>query len=189
MKKIIKIFAFLILIVITGIITVNLLLYFTYHFDVEYLTKTSHDGYDEYRTVVDTYECGMESQTEIIAEIYPDSTGKMIYTIYDVKIDGNGSADYTLRSLIPYDRSIKYTDDEMFVMDKQYIKFKVYSDTLYRKYKIEDDKLYLDKYSRYYPYEMGPDWGFIYNESLRSFADSFAFWKDIYYFYQDWRRK
>jgi len=177
MTKIIKYLLLLILLVIVMIIFKNMFLFFTYNFDVNYLENISVNNQSKkYDTSIDTYEGGYDLHKNIIIEFNEDSTGTYTTEYYYFKIDGNTSTSFTFHSLIPFDKEKKRIDVSPFIQEKEYLKiFEKNKDTIFVKYKIVNEKLFLDRNAQYKKYANNPEWGFMFN-SKPDFLDMLKFW-------------
>ncbi len=177
MSKIIKYLLLLILFVITVIIFKNMFLFFTYNLDIVYLGKASgNDKLQKFEAKIDTYEGGFDLRKKIVLEFNKDSTGTYTTEYYYFKTDGNTSSEFSFHSLLPFDEDKKTIDVKTFFQEKEYLKiFEEKKDTIFVKYKIEDEKLFLDKNAQYRKYHTNPEWGFKFN-SKPDFIDMFKFW-------------
>lgn len=177
MSRIIKYSLLLILFVITVIVFKNMFLFFTYKLDIVYLEKASaNNQHQKFEAKIDTYEGGFDLRKKIILEFNKDSTGTYTTEYYYYKTDGNTSSEFSFHSLLPFDKDKKTVDESPFIQEKEYLKiFGKDKDTIFVKYKIVDEKLFLDKNAQYKKYANNPEWGFMFN-SKPDFLDMFKFW-------------
>ncbi len=162
----------------------NLLLYFKYEHGNQALIKT--DGKSgvlqgSWHGVFDTYQCGLDERHDLTYEFSTDSTGVLYYTFYCDRIDGNIAMVYSWNSLLPFDKvnARKYVIH--LSVDETYIKYlpgeqSLYQDTVYSKYQVCFDSLFIDAAAWEYPYQDEPLWGFAFSERLATVSDLLKFW-------------
>ncbi len=175
MKIITKYFLIILLVIILISICKNIILFFSYNYDIEYATKVSEKE-NSFSALINSYEAGYEMQKDIRVTFFDNNTGEFNTEIYNFKIDGEVSEELSFHSLLPYDREKKEVISYKLIWSDDYLKIlESPNDTIFTKYKIINNKLYIDKNRHYTKYESSPEWGFSYNKGLK-FWDIFQFW-------------
>ncbi len=179
MKILIKYVVILILLIICLSILKNICLFFEYHHNTQHLSYRECTKADikVYEGIVDSYEGGYDARTYFKIAFVVNNNGYIYSKSFSKKIDGSVSNSYSFHSLLPYDKNeyletikkISKQDEYLLIYDDSD------SDTIYRKYKVVDEKLFLDKKTQYKKYNDNPEWGFIFN-SKPDFLDMFKFW-------------
>lgn len=160
-SRIIFVIAILILSIVLIPIAKNIYLYLTYEHGNNALLK-GKDG--RWVGIFDTYEHGMDERHVLHFDFVSDTSGYIYYQSYSVKINENYSSVYSWRSLLPFSESDARKYKSKILFDSEYITFlpgteSVWKDTLYSKYRVSSDSLFIDRSRKKYRYSDEPVWG------------------------------
>ncbi|MBZ0181133.1 MAG: hypothetical protein K8F60_01625 [Melioribacteraceae bacterium] len=181
MKILAKYYIVIILAIIFIPIFKNLYLYFDYYHNIKRLNNYNRDESNAkvFEAIVDSYEGGYDVRTYFKVVFEDNDKGYIYSKSFSNKIDGAVSSPFSFHSLLPYDKDVYLEIVRRFSKHKEYLliydKNSINIDTVYCKYKIDNNYLFLDKNKKYSNYYESPDWGFMYN-SKPNILDLFQFW-------------
>lgn len=176
-KRVVLIISAVVLGIILSILVKNFYLYSTYeHGNVALLKNKEGDWVG----VFDTWEHGIDERHVLKYEFNSDSSGFFYYEYYPVKVNGKRSSLYSWNSLLPFSEEHLKRYKTKVVMDSCYILYlpsenSLWPDSLYSKYEVRSDSLFIDRKRRKYRYNEEPIWGLDYSWKQR-FSRLFYFW-------------
>lgn len=175
--RVLLVITILILCIISVIIVKNIYLYYSYeHGNVALLRNNQDDWFG----VFDTWEHGIDERHVLKYEFNSDSSGFFYYEYYPVRSNGKRSSLYSWSSLLPFgDEHLKRYKTKILI-DSSYILYlpgenSFWSDSMYSKYEVKSDSLFVDRNRKKYRYNEEPIWGLDYSWKPR-FSRLFQFW-------------
>lgn len=162
-KTIIKVFLGILVGIIGVIYLKNTILYFTYKHGEYSFHKISPDQ-NEWMREIEIHPDLRDAKYIERYKFLSDDTGKYYSTWIGKKINGEQAKTYSFSALLPYDvDSAKYYES-VILIDSMYIIYlpseQSYNDkdTLYSKYLIRNDSLYVDGNRYNHKYSSTPTW-------------------------------
>lgn len=164
MKRIVKILLFVVLTWLCLINLRNLYLYFSYSHGQSALLKEAEH---KWRGVFETWFHGVDEKHELEISLNGSDLGTFVYKYYTKKIGASSANTYSWTALLPYEKPEVYTCSVS--LDSVFIVFypgeqSLWSDTVYAKYRLSADSLFIDRHPQGTRYESLPDWGLEYSE-------------------------
>ncbi len=144
----------------------NLYLFSTYNFSISCFEPNRHisNQYRQWERVIDSYQHVSDARYIENIIIFSDNTGFYRLRCYSLKIFNIDSEPYSWSPLLPYDQNYFIDYFAEIQIDSQYVKFlpnpnsMVNNGTRYSKFKIKENKFYLDSYRELEKYKMDPIW-------------------------------
>ncbi len=157
----VSIFSFIIIILLK-----NIYLYQTYeHGNIAFIKSEGEKDKlkGKWEVTVDTWEHSVDERHVIRYNLNSDSTGIFYYDHYLNKSNGKSAKLYSWSSILPFDSKNYQTYETDIIIDSLYITYlpsekSFWQDTVYSKYKLVSESLYIDrnKYNNHYDDE--PKW-------------------------------
>ena len=171
-----------IVVFIAAPIVKNMILSLTYNFGNNSYSRISGQKYKlagQWECIFDTYQCGIDERHHFTYSIDDDSSGTLRYDFYPNKINGYSSNVFSYLSLLPYNLKESTTNIYNIKFKQQYLQISGIDlqDTMYAKYKMVDDKLFIDTIWEEKEYSRNPIWEFAYSKKLYYTIDLFKVWK------------
>ena len=135
----------------------------------------------EWEGVFDTWVEGIDERYSIGYKFSSDSTGIFQYSYFRNKTDGRPAETYSWRALLKYSRDDVYTYETNILFDDEYIIYlpnghSSWTDTVYSRYNVVANSLYVDKDKSQSRYDRKPNWCFA-SSSKVSFFKLLQFWR------------
>lgn len=164
MKKSVKVFILLLVAWILAINAKNFYLFLFYKHGKAHLLKISDQNW---HAEFETYQHGIDEKHEQTFIFDTNGHGIFTYNYYRKKIDKKDAKTYSWRSLLPYTNPDTYKCQISY--DSMFITFfpgqeSLWKDTVFAKYKVVGDQLFVDRNIQMHRYESPPTWGFEYSE-------------------------
>ena len=162
--KIVKITLSIIVIFYVINVAKNFYLYFTYeHGNAVYVRVEGQPDEikGKWKVEFDSWGHGIDIRQNVDFNVNSDSTGTFYYKDYSTRITGKSSETYSWGAIFPFDKDACYEYQCKVLIDSLYIMYLTDSrgylqDTLYSKYKISNDSLYIDSWVRHGRYTEKP---------------------------------
>jgi|GEM_PF-4358000 len=121
-----------------------------------------------WKGIFDTWEHGKDERHILEYHFSPDCTGIFMYKFLFKRVDNNQSNTYSWKSLLPFDENAQRKYQAKVFIDSMFIVHvpdsnSLWRDTVYARYKIRNDSLFIDRRKQNYPYSSDPVWGLEYS--------------------------
>jgi hypothetical protein len=183
-KRLIHIVVVLLFSVIIIALLKNIYLYQSYeHGNVAFIKSKGERGKLKgiWEITIDTWEHGVDERHVMRYNFTTDSTGIFYYDYYINKSNGRSAKLFSWSSILPFDSKDYKAYISNIIVDSLYIAYlpteeSFWQDTVYAKYKLVPDSLFIDsnKYRRHYT--DNPKWEFQYSHKP-DFYKMFYFWE------------
>ena len=150
---------------------VNVYLYFTYEHGNIALTRADKENTTlkgRWKVVYDTFEHGYDERHHLRYDFDTDSTGIFYYDYYNKRIHGEQSETYSILAVLPYSEGSADSYKTRVRVEPGYLvhipgEKSPWPDTVFVKYELHGDSLFVDRQRRNYRYRDAPKWGMEYS--------------------------